>query len=455
MFFSAHGAVAVSPYLEWRLDVSPSCSTFTGGCFKYPLRRLQLQDTDNGSPFHINLHVYNNAGHFLSIATEQFTIPSRYPPGKSRVYDLDPEYLDMYPLADVDIHFKSSVLCASWTDSTHHETVLYEVGVGISNSSDDIIPFKLVNETKSFCISSPVIQTNKTYYFLLRSTCSAGSTVSSSDGVTVVDGNELRNSLIVQPGRNCFDEEHDSIALKSNNTIIWKPKPLLVGHSYVITLDITAFDIYSNDSIIINDTKGFVIIPFKSMIKLTISMKFPFNESSGLVFMYYCPNKDVLQNTNEFIVSWMFQRPVERPSFFYMVGVEKINVFNNNLILPYQIATHHFEHRFGDISNIIGTRDMFVAKVRICSITHCLEDVVSNPFTCDQTDPELQVEAFRTESNDQASCLSLHARWNIVPADIRVAFHQYTFASDKFGNGMLIPWQSVANTSLTIQVHYI
>jgi len=400
--------------------------------------------------------VYNNAGHYLSIATEPFKIPSRYPPGKSTVYDTDPEFPDMTPLEaleDVDVHFKLSVLCASWTDATHHETVLYEVGVGLTNVTDDIIAFQKVNDISYFCFNSSAIQTDKTYFFLLRSTCSAGSTISSSDGVTVLDSEDLRNSLDVQPGRNCFGLEYDSIALQTNSSVIWKPKPLLVGQGYLITLDVYAFEVHSDDASINRSTSGFVIIPFRSNINITIRMTSA--QPPGLAFLYFCPNKDVLPfSINELIVNWMFSNPVQSSSFVYMVGVEKVQSVNNTLILPYQKATHNFEHRFKDLSSIKGTDDTYVAKVRICSITHCLEDVMSHPFTVDQSDPELQVEALSAESNNHADCLSLHARWKIVPAEFRVSFHQYTLALDKRGNGKLIPWRSVANTSLTIQVKY-
>ena len=454
MYFSAHGAIAVSPYLEWWLDDSPSCPSFTAGCIKYPLRLLQLQDTDNNIPFHINLHVYNNARHYLSISTEPFQIPSRYPPGKSMVYDTDPEFRDLTPLADVDVHFTLSVLCASWTDATHHETVSYEVGVGLTNLTDDIIAFQHVTDISNFCFNSSAIQTDKTYFFLLRSTCSAGSTISSSDGVIVLDGENLRSSsLDVQPGRHCFDLEYDSMTAQSNTSVLWTPKPLNVGQSYVITLNITEFKINSDDAKISNTANGLLIIPFKSQINITLSVNSP-TSSSVFVQMFYCPNKDVVQHTKELFVSWMFSKPVKRSSFVYMVGVKKINSSNNTLGLPYKTVTHNFEHRFHDISSIIGTPDVFVAKVRICSITHCLEDVVSNQFTFDPTDPELHFEALGAESNDQASCLLLHVRWKVVPDEFRVSFHQYTLALDQTGKELLIPWQSIANTSLTVQVLY-
>jgi len=450
----AYGTIAVSPYLEWRLDESPSCPAFTGGCFKYPLRRLQIQDTDNSISFHINLHVYNNAGHYLSIATEQFKIPSRYPPGKITVYDTDPEFLDTTLLVDVDVHFKLSVLCASWTDVTHHKTVSYEVGVGLTNLTDDIIEFQHVNDIRYFCFNSSAIQADKTYFFLLRSTCSAGFTISSSDGVTVLDGEYLRKSLDVQAGRNCFSLEYDSVALQTNSSVIWTPKPLLVGYSYIINLDISAYDIHSDDAIIGKRTKEYVIIPFKSNIKITVSVKSAL--PPGLAFLYFCPNKDVLPfNNKELIVNWMFSKPIHSSSFVYMVGVEKITAVNNTLVLPYQKALHDFELRFKDLSSIIVTNDSFVAKVRICSIAHCLKDVVSNPFTFDQTNPTLQVEALSAESNEQADCLWLHARWKIVPSEFRVSFHQYTLSLDEIGKTKLISWQSIANTSLTIQVKEI
>jgi len=61
---------------------------------------------------------------------------------------MDPEFLNDTPLTDVDVHFKSAVLFASWTDSTHYEAVSYEVGVGLTNKTDDIISFQHVYETK-------------------------------------------------------------------------------------------------------------------------------------------------------------------------------------------------------------------------------------------------------------------------------------------------------------------
>jgi len=397
----------------------------------------------------MDLHVYNNAGHYLSVATEPFKIPSRYPPGISIIYDMDPEFLGMTPLADVDVHFKSSVLCASWTDSIHHENVSYEVGVGLTNLTDDIIAFQSVKTTRQYCFNSSAITTDEIYFFLLRSNCSAGSTISSSDGVTILDEEELRNSLLVQPGRNCFDLEHDDIALQSNSSVIWKPKALLVGQSYIITINITEFDIYSENAEITNNSGVLLLIPFRSYIIITILITSS-SPSPVLAQMFLCPNKDVLPSNNELIISWMFSKEIKRSSFVYMVVLE--NAVHNTLVVPYQKVTHNFEHRFEDLSGIIGTQDKFVGKVRICSVTHCLEDVVSNPFTIDPTDPELQMEALSAVSDDQASCLSLHAQWKIAPDDFRVSFHQFAIALDKNGNEKLTSWKTIANASSSVQV---
>ena len=369
------------------------------------------------------------------------------------VYDKDPEFLEMNPLADVDVHFKPSILCASWTDSIHHENVSYEVGVGTTNLTDDIIAFQHVKEANSFCFNSSAIQTNEIYFFLVRSSCSVGSTISSSNGVTVLDGEELRSSLIVQLGRNCFGSEHDHIAFQSNSSVMWKPKPLLVGQSYVITLNIhvTEFEIHSDNAKISNDTGVLLLIPFRSRISITISIKSS-TPSSVFARMFFCPNKDVLPNDKELIISWMFSKPIIRSSFVYMVAVEKINTVHNTLVIPYLKATHDFDHRFNNVSSLIDTPDEFVAKVRICSITHCLNDVVSNPFTFDQTNPVLQVEELSVQSDDLASCLLVHARWKIVPDEFKVSFHQFTIALHKDGKGKLTPWQSIANTSSSIQV---
>ena len=398
--------------------------------------------------------MFNNAGHYLSISTKTFKIPSRYPPKLSLVYDMDPEFLDVTPLTDVDVHFKSSVLCASWTDFSHHEVVSYEVGVGLTNYTDDIIPFQPVNETKYVCLNSSAIQENTPYFFLLRSTCSGGSTVSSSDGVTVLDGDDIRNALVVQPGINCFGKKHDYISLQTNRTVIWKPKSLLVGQTYVITLYISEFDIHSDDAKIrkTRNSGELLMIPFRSHIQLTINI----NSSvlvSGFADMYYCPSRDVLPNTIKLIVSWMFLKPIKGSPFVYMVGIENTNT--DTLVIPYQKAAHNFQYRFKDLSSIKGKSETFVAKVKICSVTHCLDGVYSNPFTFDETDPELLVEALSAESDDRNACPSLHARWKIIPDAFRVSFHQYAITLEKDGKEQLTPWQSISTTALIIQVQYL
>jgi len=390
----------------------------------------------------------------LSVTTESFQVPSSYPPQKSMVYDTDPEYLDITPIRDADLHFTPSILCGFWTTSHHHEGVSYEVGIGSTNTTDDIIPFNKVNETRSFCMKSSVIQTQTKYFFLLRSTCSAGSTISSSDGVIIVDSDTLRNSLVVQTGMNCFEREHDSITF--HDSCEWNPLPVLVGHRYMVHVNNSDFEINSDDAIVERDQNHYFIVPFKSDIAITVSL----NSSStlranvGLAKVYDCPSNDVISNTNDLTVNWRLNGQPAGVMPLYSVGVGEVTSSNRSIVIPFQQAKHNLQHRFGDVSSITNLGDRFVAKVRICSNTNCLDDVDSKPFGLEKPDMKLQVNVINSETVDQKSCLLLNARWEVFPEDIRISFHQYTLAPETSGGGKIVPWTTILNNNATMQVIY-
>lgn len=437
------------------MDESPSCPIYSGGCFKYPIRRLQTQDTDNSLSFHINLHVYNNAGHFLSLTTEAFKVPSRYPPSKSFVYDKDPECTNSENNADIDIHFKSNTLCASWTESHHHENVSYEIGIGTTNSTDDIISFEGVKNAVTYCFNSSTIKAHLRYFFVVRASCNGGTTLSSSDGITIEDAEKLRKSLTINVGDNCFESKHDSVTVYSNSSFTWHPNPLLVGQRYSLQFNDNDYALHSTDASITNEAGFVYLTPFSSHVEISIIPRRPNKTLSRIdtLSIHNCPRTDAVMKSDKLPVSWKFDGQAKYPSLAYMIGVGKCNDRNSSLVVPYQPVNHQMKHSL-NISGIEHTGDILVAKLKMCSNSHCLTEIDSEPFTIETNEVKLYVDETKANRDANLSCVNINATWRIVPENLKILFHQYSMAVEADGHGQVIPWITMEDSASTIQVQY-
>ena len=232
--------------MEWRQDSSKKCSGFQG-CFKYSLAQLQRQDTDIGLKFFVIMYVYNIAGHFTTLKTSTFTIPSKYPPGNAVVQDVDPADMELNATKfttankDVDAHFSFDTVCASWTGFKHQEYISVDFGIGTLNQTDNIHAFQSVNNTGLHCLTSHLIPQNTKLFISLRATSSGGTTISRSDGVIIYDPVLAWNKLQILDGLECFSNEHliSKLYIKTtNNTSEFAKfnKSLNVGKMYTLRL---------------------------------------------------------------------------------------------------------------------------------------------------------------------------------------------------------------------------
>ena len=197
---------------------------------------LQKQDTDLGLAFYFNMYVYNNAGHFVLAKTPEFSIPSPYPPAQAVVIDLDPENVDN-DAKDVDAHFKLETVCAKWYGFHHPEDIAIEFGVGTRKGLDDIINFKTINFTNTFCLVSSAIPESLHVFVTLRATSSGGSTISSSDGTTIYNSSLVLEQLMVNDGPDCFIPSHLVSALNhSNEEYFVFAEQLKIGKTYTLLI---------------------------------------------------------------------------------------------------------------------------------------------------------------------------------------------------------------------------
>ncbi|WAR31803.1 hypothetical protein MAR_034345 [Mya arenaria] len=455
-FQIAHNGIAVTPYQEWRLDSSSPCPSYSGGCFRYPLRRLQLQDTDNNLEFYINMHVYNNAGHYLSVTSRPFQLSSRYTPQQTVISDIDP--LANNSIMDVDAHFTKEVLCAKWKDFSHHENLTLEVGVGLSNATDDVINFQLISNNNSYCLHSNAIRPNIKYVFLLKSSGSGGVSVSFSDGIMILDKNEIMHSLSVSIGYECSNQIANTydVTLANNSARVTIKGPLHVGQRYTINIPYKAV-VTSDDGIVSAEGNDTFIRPFVNRPALVFKLEHPTIVHDVLSFnLTLCPVQNVLPQAKRLVVSWKFLD--ERLAFLYKsvnlaysVGVSENNSIKgqkNTFVVPFkpQIESNH---AILEELNFL-TNQKYIAEVQVCSKMECVKPVQSNEFSYERPNPVLRITEASLLLRD--TCVRVKLQWSILDKDIVMAFYQWTLAQDKEGRKTLLTWKSITNNSIDITV---
>lgn len=185
------------------------------------------------------------AGHFTTARSPTFILPSQFKPGHGHVIDLDPSSINLAETGidddakDCDVHFNIGNVCAAWKGFYHHRNVQIQVGVGTSETEDNIIPFTTIIDTKNFvCFNSSMLTPYRKYFITLNATCSGGSRVVSSNGVTLIDSKRIEDVVSVNIGSVCESahQYHLEKSKDQNSTILnfSSAVQLEVGHGYTI-----------------------------------------------------------------------------------------------------------------------------------------------------------------------------------------------------------------------------
>ncbi|XP_053399191.1 uncharacterized protein LOC123558304 [Mercenaria mercenaria] len=439
--------------------MSLPCPHFSGECFKYPIRRLQIHDNDIGLSFYIHMHVYNNAGHVLTVTTDTFRIPSRYPPGHAVVIDSDPER--RYIKEDTNVHFTPNTLCFRWTGFKHHESVKIEVGVGSSNSTNNIVPYSVLNRTESFhCLHSSNITFQKTYFAFVKAACSGGETTSVSNGVIVLDKNMLMKSLNVRLGEQCSSTGVIKPAFRNstaaNLSVIFSAD---VGKRYELFFPSSNIDsVYTNDGIIFTDTTDNFSLSFVPFIKtpvLYISSNGDVINKESQIHIQMCPSA-LYVGKNDIISAYWFYVDNEDHSLRFESAIvyAKHKIGNNSQVhlTQYESSSNIMKHTFADIN--LRAKECYNVAVKQCSNAQCLEPVLSRLF-CVANSPEARnFHVSNLEKVVGASCTTIKLEWDAFRSDNRVLFYQWVVSQDNAANHILTEWNTIrANDSEIYQVH--
>lgn len=445
IFVLGHGANYVTPLLQWSFYSSIPCPAFSGGCFKYPLNKLQQQDTDLALDFHIKLHVYNNAGHALQVFTEEFQLPSKYPPGHGIVIDIDPGLPNLH--IDTNVHFTPNTLCVEWSGFRHHQNVQLEIGIGLDKTTDNVVSFMPLNVSKQHCINSSSFKFGVKYFSLIRAKCSGGSTVSSSDGVIIMNDVDLKKTLHVLTGESCSPNLQSRIQtrlLTSGSNELNFTFHGGVGQFYHFQSQLDNLNITSDNGIISNIFGETEFVPFTMDPVLRIGSKTGMSNASleSIVTITLCPPRKYYATIKRISTHWYMDCDMPNGLSFEtsIAAIEGTTGTENifNYITPFKNVGRKLSHVFNNVS--ASEEFSYVAAVRVCTRSRCIGPVFSEQFAIAPVPPEGKIEVSILEEKDY--CLFFHLVWEKFSSKDTVLFYQWAISKDASANDLLTPWQT-------------
>ena len=425
--------------MEWRLEFADLCLPFTGGCFRYSLSTLQKQDTDVGLMFYVIMHVYNNAGHFITLKTLDFSLPSAYPPGQVIVTDIDPvdatdSNLIGGAAVDIDAHFTNNTACLSWTGFVHHEDVTLEFGIGSLQGLDDIYNFTHVNNSGLQCITSSNIPSGMRIFTSLRAMSTGGSTISSSDGLIIYNVNSVMNELVVFDGPECFKENNDLTKTTSSldETLILE-QPLAIGKTYSLRiLSQNIPDAYTNASAlgihmkqIINDSKHTDLIfrPFHEIQNLPLPTALNWSDSNITAQLYACEEDVTAVKSKGFLEGHWHGLSNH---FTYETAVITLRCLDTSdeACYEYQTPFSAVNGNTALISNLtLLPESTYYVGVRPCLNGNCLRTKLSSGVYIEPD--EVIINIRKSEMSSTAECTNVIIEWDKL-SNLNVSFYQWS-----------------------------
>ncbi|KAL4219902.1 hypothetical protein ACF0H5_020314 [Mactra antiquata] len=460
LFFEiVHDGIVISPLLQWRIRDSMLCPEFSGGCFRYPLKRMQRMDTDLGLNFTIKVHVYNDAGHFTETCTDNFKLPSRYPPGQAIVFDIDPELKDSVAVRqDTQIHFTTEQMCASWTGFKYHKEVHIEIGIGTTPIDANIVHFATVNNTSNFeCIQSGNIKLHTRYFFLVKANSSGGTTISVSNGIELHNKTNIISSFIIASAFESVPIILTPLNLSRNTSSVARfclTDKVLTGPIYTMVV----FNV-THDSIVESDDVKFSRVNFKSDCSEITATFVAFTElpcftiNDGNTSLNVKINREISLTNSTIIKSdqisarWELSHLnlIDVMSFklaVFQVGDIKSNS-TDSTILPYEISTNLLRHTFKQFK--IEANSKYYVVLKACTHVRCLE-VSKATFEFEGGIKDNKI-ARPSISSNTGGCSSVNFTWSPYIAKSGMSFYLWAISRDKNANNNLIDWKFVPSSS--------
>ena len=447
-----HDGTVVTPLLEWRLDDSERCPSFPGGCFKYPLEKLQRIDTDIGLRFSVRLFAYNNAGHFTMNETESFLIPSRYPPGQAIVKDVNPDIQNSGSNdvnRDVDVHFTGNTICSQWNGFKHHEKIQMEIGIGTDQMKADVIPFQPTNDSQKTCIKSPDIHFNTKYFVLLRASCSGGNTTSTSNGITILNDTDLLSNLNIKFGQSFtnfiripnVNGSAQEICFTNDTDIGARYK--LILYNATQTLNVISKDFYEENKMYdkVNKRLSLDIIPYTKRICIMINSSL---DKPTSVDLYKEENNEYVSANKNLLVSWSYMNPETIQSLHFKIALASFLDENSTMvqISNFQRTSGHTVHMFS-LKHIHNEEETHAIALVPCTNFICLNYTLSHIFKIEQVIRPGKINQADIVHEGDDKYKTVKISWKAFETRSEITVYQWSLSRDKAAKDLLSEWNVV------------
>ena len=390
------------------------------------------------------LHIYNNAGHSLTVKTPDFVIPSTYPPGNARVMDLDPADIhnantSRMRYTDIHEHLSPNEVCASWTGFKHHENVTLEFGVGSSMGTGDLYSFSVITDSEYHCVTSGKLPNDKQLFVSIRASSTGGTTISSSDGVIIFNKDSVLKDLRVKAGPACMEL---TPLFQSNGTITERNYRLSVGGNYMLEVFGTNIsDILNNFRKLdvhikqVNTDGNQTHISFQPVVE-GIILQSLFNTSQGDIYyiaLYDCDEnlsailegEPLTAHWNRYSQEFEYEAAVIQyvcSNFSDLACTKYLTPFESTVVNTVNFSSIH-----------IKPGETYFVGVRPCLNSRCLDTLLSTGIRVEPklTELELTISEATTLTVDP-NCVNITIAFDLLK-DINISFYQWSLAM-KIGN---------------------
>lgn len=465
------GSMVRTDFAKW---TNHSLCSNGRNCVTFPLSEIQHIDMGSGRVYQVEFHAYNDAGHFCEILSQNIILPSPFLPTRGMVYDVDvvTSEEDAY-VEDIDTSFTLDSFCVYLKGIHHLESLIYELGVGLSKASDDVISLHHVNGSffnngAYFCEDTSKLKPYQKYFVLLKASSSGGSINLSSDGFVKINKKDFDNFLKINDGPGCTSTNlvlQENLVLNGTNFILNTSLPLVVGSVYTAFVNASA-DIISikgeEASIISKSYNSFTFMPLSHLPVFTISVSLT-DVKSNVVDLFRCEEDVDIQDqftdigANLFINSTL-DHHISHYELSLMSCGSSINGVCNSVISKRVGKQKHY--MFTEVHNIL-TEGYYKILLRVCFRSKCIPGGYSDGFYFETNDPEFGSFSAELDSKSE-ECVDIQLHFQefrcSYPLDTFTKFYRWAIFTDgdTDGSKQLTDYKiHVNNTGEVLNVNYI
>ncbi|CAC5398101.1 unnamed protein product [Mytilus coruscus] len=455
----------ITPFLEWSIKSHDGQCDVLHQCIKYPVKKLQVYDSKKRLNFHIQMHVYNYAGHYCSINTPSFKLPNLIPPRPGIVLDVYPG--TKRPYKDVDVTYDAKVYCFIMKGFTT-ENIKFEVGIGSVKNSDDAIAFHVFNATNEeiACEDIGKLKTEKQYYVTIR-TSSINQEIYrvSSDGFIILNSTTVASSMTIYHGILCGKEnELGNWNISSKKSVLKLFQSLKHGVTYSLLADSrnkASFTI-TNPNVLIkyqkqtSDQMIVTFMPIVSVASIFIDVQSNNSNLSSNVtlHLHQCdPDMGLQSSTTLLPVYWSFDEKYVQYVSNYEIGICQMsnNTICENKVLYESVGTDKSKDFHGNFREAA-----YRVFIKICFGFECLLPSISNLIVVQRVKAsDLKVQASIQFSEH---CTKTTVKWqkSHCTIDYIETFplgYRWSLFKDE-GNTRITDWKVVTGNEVNETTHH-